>query len=896
MNPEIKRLKENHEAGRKWHIWGPYLSERQWGTVREDYSSNGDAWGYFTHDLSRSRAYRWGEDGIAGISDIKCNLCFSLALWNGNDTILKERLFGLTGPEGNHGEDVKELYYYLENTPTHSYMKYLYKYPHNQYPYGDLVSVNNKRGLGQLEYEILDTDLFKKKDYFDVFITYAKKSETDICIKITVKNRSKNAAKISLLPTLLFRNEWGFKFVDKKPMMSKFVENDNFCSVVANHPKLIDHYLYFEKPKKWLFTENDTNAERLFGLENENPFVKDLFHQVVINDDFEITDKRNFGTKFSPLYEFELEGKASATIKLRLSDNGYLTEPLGEEFLEIMRERKEESALFYADMTNGLPDEEANILKQALSGMLWSKQYYNLNMEDWLKGDPKQPTPEPWRKYGRNNEWKNLINEDIISMPDKWEYPWYAAWDLAFHCVPLALIDPAFAKHQMILVLREWYMSTKGQIPAYEWSFSDVNPPVQAWATFKIYNIDKKQNGFGDIDFLKKIFNKLVINFTWWVNQKDKSNNNIFEGGFLGLDNIGIFDRSQAMPGGGYLEQADGTAWMALYALNMLQIALEIAKVDISFEDMATKFFEHFIYIAESLNALNEDGKSLWDEVDGFFFDVLVRPNNENVPLKTRSLVGLMTLNPVMVIDNETLDKLPGFKGRMIWFRNYRKQSGKYMVIEHYTDGDDILLSLVPKQRMQIIIKALLDENEFLSEFGIRSLSKIHKKPYNIKIEDSTFGIRYDPAESTSYMFGGNSNWRGPIWMPMNYIIIEALKEYYNYYGDEMKFEFPSGSKRELNLKQISLEISARLVNLFKKNTDGDRPIHQSHKRMYRDKKFNDLILFYEYFHGDTGRGLGATHQTGWTGIVANLIMDLKENNYINNPAQNLQKVNKEAS
>lgn len=880
MNAELNRLRENYASGRQWHVWGPYLSERQWGTVREDYSSNGDAWGYFTHDQARSRAYRWGEDGIAGISDIKCNLCFSLAMWNGKDSILKERLFGLTGPEGNHGEDVKELYYYLDNTPTHSYMKYLYKYSQHEYPYGGMVDINKKRGLNHLEYELLDTGIFNKKEYFDVFITYAKSSPTDISIKISVKNRSKDAAKLWLLPTMLFRNDWGFKYVDKKPEINLMPDGPNFGKVAASHPKLYDYYLYFDTPEKKLFTENDTNAQKLFGLPNESPYVKDLFHTSVINDDYEAAESRNFGTKFSPLYCLDLEGKGSATIKLRLTQNGQLTDPLGQSYTELFETRKAESKAFYSRFTNGMPEDDANILTQALSGMLWTKQYYHLNMEEWLTGDPKQPTPEPWRKYGRNSQWKNLINEDIISMPDKWEYPWYAAWDLAFHCVPLALVDPDFAKHQIVLILREWYMSNKGQIPAYEWSFSDVNPPVQAWASFKIFELDKKLTGKGDIQFLKRIFGKLVINFTWWVNQKDKHDNNIFEGGFLGLDNIGIFDRSQAMPGGGYLDQADGTAWMALFSLNMLQIALEIAKEDSSYEDMATKYFEHFVHIAESLNSLKEDGKSLWDEIDGFFFDMLIRPNNESIPLKTRSLVGLLTLSPAVVLTKETLDALPGFKDRVNWFRNYRKNKGKYLVIENYTEGEDIMLALVPKHRMQILVSTLIDENEFLSDFGIRSLSKVHKKPYNIMINGSVFGIKYDPAESTSYMFGGNSNWRGPIWMPMNYIIIDSLKEYYKYYGDSMLFEFPKGSNRKLNLNEISLEISNRLVNMFRKDEKGNRPINQSHKMIYKDKKFSENILFYEYFHGDTGRGLGASHQTGWTGLVANLILDLKEENY----------------
>lgn len=880
MNAEKKRLQENYAQGRNWHVWGPYLSERQWGTVREDYSSNGDAWGYFTHDHARSRAYRWGEDGIAGISDIKCNLCFSMAFWNGKDTILKERLFGLTGPEGNHGEDVKELYYYLDNTPTHSYMKYLYKYAQHEFPYGPLVNINHQRGLNHLEYELPDTGIFNKKEYFDIFITYAKESPTDICIKISVKNRSKDPAKLWVLPTLLFRNDWGFKYVDKKPEIKLEQKNENFGKVKASHPKLYDYFLYYESPDHQLFTENDTNARRLFGLENETPFVKDLFHEAVIKEDYSIPESRDFGTKFSPLYRLELEGKSSRTIKLRLTKDPHLTDPLGPEFTSIFDTRKREANEFYEPFTDGLSEDDANILKQALAGMLWTKQYYNLNMEEWLAGDPKQPSPEPWRKYGRNSQWKNLINEDIISMPDKWEYPWYAAWDLAFHCVPLALVDPEFAKHQMVLILREWYMSTKGQIPAYEWSFSDVNPPVQAWASYRLYELEKKMTGKGDIQFLKKIFGKLVINFTWWVNQKDKYDKNIFEGGFLGLDNIGIFDRSQSMPGGGYLEQADGTAWMALFSLNMLQIALEIAKVDHSYEDMATKFFEHFVYIAESLNALNEDGKSLWDEIDGFFFDVLVRPNNESVPLKTRSLVGLMTINPAVKLTKETLDALPSFKDRLVWFRNYRKNKGKYLVIETYAEGDDIMLALVPKNRMKILVNTLIDENEFLSDYGIRSLSKIHKKPYNIMLDGAIFGIKYDPAESTSYMFGGNSNWRGPIWMPMNYMIIDALREYYKYYGEELQFEFPKGSGVKKNLNEISLEISNRLVNLFRKDENGNRPVNQSHKRLYKDKKFSELVLFYEYFHGDTGRGLGASHQTGWTGIVANLLVELKEHNY----------------
>lgn len=878
MGAEQERLKENYENGRKWHIWGPYLSERQWGTVREDYSANGDAWGYFTHDQSRMRAYRWGEDGIAGISDIKCNLCFSLAMWNGKDSILKERLFGLTGPEGNHGEDVKELYYYLDNTPTHSYMKHLYKYSQNKFPYSDLLKVNKLRNVNQLEYEVLDTGIFNKNEYFDVFTTYAKESETDILIKISIKNRSKGAAKLSMLPTLLYRNEWGFKYIDAIPRIELKDGNDSFGVVKCTSEKMVDYYLYFDHADELLFTENDSNAKRLFGLENKNPYVKDLFHDCVVNNDFTVTKERTFGTKFSPLYQLNFEGGENIVIKLRLTMDGKLDDPLGEKFATKIDLRKKEAQEYYDAYTDPLSKDDGNILRQALAGMMWTKQFYYLDMEEWMKGDPKQPEPAPWRKYGRNSQWQNIINEDIISMPDKWEYPWYAAWDLAFHCIPLALTDPDFAKHQLVLVLREWYMSTKGQIPAYEWSFSDVNPPVHAWATYRVYQIDKERNdGKGDIYFLKRVFNKLIINFTWWVNQKDKHDNNIFEGGFLGMDNVGIFDRSQSLPGGGHLEQADGTAWMALYSLNMLQMALEIAKEDLAYEDMATKFFEHFIYIAESLNALNDDGRSLWDEKDGFFFDLLVRNNGEVVPLKTRSYVGLMTLNPVLVVDKATLDKLPGFRGRLNWFRNYRIKQGKKVVIEKYDENEDILISLLPKDRLIKMVTALVDEKEFLGKYGIRSLSKIHEDPYILNIDGESFGIRYDPAESTSYMFGGNSNWRGPIWMPMNFLIIESLKEYAKYYKDDIKFECPLGSGVFMNFHEISLEISRRLSNLFRKDEDGNRPINLSNLQTYRDKKFSEHVLFYEYFHGDNGRGLGASHQTGWSGAIANLLLEINK-------------------
>lgn len=877
MTEEQKRLIDNYENGRKWHKWGPYLSERQWGTVREDYSDNGEVWTYFTHDQARMRAYRWGEDGIAGISDIRCNLCFSMSFWNEKDAILKERLYGLSGPEGNHGEDVKELYYYLDHTPTHSYMKYLYKYSQKKYPYGDLVRINKMRGLNHSEYEILDTGLFDDNSYFDIYTTYAKRSEEDIFIKINIKNRSKDDATIHVLPTLLFRNEWGFKDIDQKPSISHEESKGKYGKVKAYHPKLGTYYMYFDTPERELYTENDSNAKRLFGLENETPYVKDLFHDMLINNDYNPAKLKKEGTKFAPQYKVTIAGESSYVIKLRLTTDGSLIVPLQEQFDETLNTRKVECNEFYKQYTDKLDNDDAAIVKQALSGMLWTKQYYAYNLEEWLAGDPKQPDPSPWRKHGRNSDWKHLINEDILSMPDKWEYPWYAAWDLAFHCIPLALVDPQFAKHQMKLMLREWYMSPKGQIPAYEWSFSDVNPPVQAWATYRIYEIDKEIHGKGDVLFLKRIFNKLVLNFTWWINRKDRSDNNIFEGGFLGLDNIGIFDRSQNLPGGGYLEQADGTAWMALYSLNMLQIALEIAKDDISYEDMATKFFEHFIYIAEALNTPRADGTSLWDEQDGFFFDMLIKPNNSALPLKTRSLVGLMTINPVLIIHRELINQLPGFKGRLEWFRNYRKSKQKYLVIENYDQNKDVLLSLVPQDRLIKMVNALIDEKEFLSTYGIRSLSKIHSKPYKIEIDNQVYSVRYDAAESTSYMFGGNSNWRGPIWFPLNYMLVEALREYHKYYGDSIKFEFPEGSGIQKTFSELAEEISNRLISLFRKDEDGDRPVNLAHRNYYRDKKFTDHILFYEYFHGDNGRGLGASHQTGWTGLVANLILELKK-------------------
>ena len=869
---EETRLSDNYSGKKKWLEWGPYLSERQWGTVREDYSEHGEAWDYFPHEHARSRVYRWGEDGIAGITDKHNAICFAVALWNGKDPILKERIFGLTGPEGNHAEDCKELYYYLDSTPTHSYMKHLYKYPQNEYPYGDLVHTNRNRGKQDLEYEVLDSDAFKENRYFDVFTEYAKADDEDILVKITVHNRGPEAADITVMPTLWLRNLWSFGRAEGEHSIKKKKATAKYSSAELTHPKLGKYQFYFENPDKWLFTNNETNQEKLFGVENDSPYVKDLFHDAVIGNDFELTDAIEEGSKFAPMYQKQIKSGKSVEFRLRLSKKEHSENPLLADFDKVYKSRVDEANEFYEQYNCGTCSDTANIQRQAFAGMMWSKQYFNLDMEAWLNGDPGQPKPPEQRKYGRNNNWKTLNNEDILSMPDKWEYPWYAAWDSAFHCVPLAMIDAEFAKEQLLLFLREWYMAPSGQIPAYEWAFSDVNPPVQAWATYKVYEIDKKKTGKGDIDFLKRVFNKLSLNFTWWVNRKDSNNNNVFEGGFLGLDNIGVFDRSSQIPGGGYLEQADGTAWMAMYSLNMLQIAVEIALEDPTYEDMCTKYFEHFVYISESLNNLGDNRSGSWDEQEGFFYDVLVLPNNTHIPIKVRSLVGLMTLNAVFVIPFEKLKKLKYFYGGMKWFRNYREKLGKKLVVEEFKDGEDVLLSLVPKKRTQKLLSALLDEKEFLSSYGIRALSKIHENPYSIVIEGQTFDVKYDPAESTTHLFGGNSNWRGPIWMPMNFLFVQSLLEYHKYYGDEIKIPCIDGTTKELTLKELSHAINNRLVDMFRKDKNGNRPIHALHKDQYKDEHFNDLILFYEYFHGDNGRGVGATHQTGWTGCVAHLI------------------------
>ncbi|MCB0518825.1 MAG: glucosidase [Saprospiraceae bacterium] len=884
LSKEEQRLNDYRQNGRPWLKWGPYLSERQWGTVREDYSEGGTAWDFFPHDHARSKSYRWGEDGLAGISDELQQLCFAVALWNGNDPILKERLFGLTGSEGNHGEDVKELYYYLDNTPTHAYMKHLYKYPQAAYPYSWLLAENRRRGRNEQEFELLDTGIFNDNKYFDVYTEYAKASEEDILIKISVYNRGKEAAPIKVLPTLWFRNLWSFGLIENKPFMSLQYANGVSDIVKASHPEIGDYYFYFEKPNAHLFTENETNTERLYNFPNDQPYKKDAFHKAVIERQMDWISAKTEGTKFAPLYERTIAGGGSVEFRLRLSKKMVGKDPLGADFETVFSQRKNEADEFYTTIFpagttyNKQPttnNDQQNIQRQALAGMLWSKQYFNIDIPRWLNGDPGQPAPPESRKNGRNSQWHSLNNEDIISMPDKWEYPWYAAWDLAFHCVPLAMVDANFAKNQLILFLREWYMHPNGQIPAYEWAFGDVNPPVHAWSCLQVFKMDRDKTGTADFDFLKRVFQKLLLNFTWWVNRKDSQGKNVFEGGFLGLDNIGVFDRSAPLPGGGHLEQADGTAWMAMYCLNMLEMALLLCEEDQSYEDVATKFFEHFVYIAESLNRIGKDWTGAWDEEEGFFYDILALPGHRYHPLKVRSLVGLSTMFAVLRITDQTLDRVPDFRKRFNWFLNYRRQLADYQVAHNVGHNSDVLLSLTHPDRLRRLLHAMLDENEFLSKGGIRSVSKIHETPYVVNIEGQDFGLQYEPGESTTGLFGGNSNWRGPVWFPMNYLLINSLREYHTYFQDDFKVECPTGSGQWMNLGKVADDLSRRLISNFEKGEHGERPCHGGEERYATDPHFNDLVLFYEYFHGDKARGVGASHQTGWTGVVAELISSI---------------------
>ncbi len=874
MNIEEQRLIKQKENKLPTAKWGPYLSERQWSTVREDYSKDGNAWDYFPHDHARSRAYRWGEDGLAGISDSQCQLCFAPAFWNGKDPILKERLFGLTNSEGNHGEDVKELYYYLDNTPTHSYMRYLYKYPQSAFPYNQLLGENRKRSIWEDEYELLDTGIFDQGKYFDITITYAKIDPEDICILIEVKNMSLEQSFITVLPTLWYRKQWSPDLIKGKPEI-RLDTNGKMTFVCATHPFIGEYYFYFEKSEQLLFTENETNYEKIFNIANDAPFVKDAFHAAVINKDFTLFKDKNTGTKFSPLYNLNIEPGDTARLRLRLSRKKDLPNPLGDEYDKAFINSKNEADDFYNNIISAdLSQEQFLIARQAYAGMLWNKQFYYYDIRQWLQGDKGQPPPPDERLTGRNCTWKHLNNRDIISVPDKWEFPWYASWDLAFHMIVFAKADPEFAKQQLILINREWYTHPNGQIPAYEWNFSDVNPPVQAWAAMRVYETDKKRTGVGDVDFLKRIFQKLTINFTWWANRKDAEENNVFEGGFLGLDNIGVIDRDTIVNKGYILEQADGTAWMGMFATFMLEMALEIAQNDSTFQDVAIKYFEQYSLIAEALNT-----NGLWDEEQNFFYDVLKYPDGNRTPLKVRSIVGLTSLVAALYLSGDTLNKLEQFKHGINWYRKYCKERDLYMAVIQKDENEDTdkLISLIPLEKLQKLLYAALDEDEFLSPFGIRSVSKKHIKSYDINIDNQMFSLQYTPGESTSRIFGSNSNWRGPIWFPMNYLIIHSLKEYYKYFGDELKVEFPSRSGNFMNLKEVSLNLSLRLQKIFIRDQNSLRPVFGRYNYFYQQPENKDLFLFHEYFHGETGMGLGASHQTGWSGLIAALIEEMTE-------------------
>lgn len=877
MKAEAKRLKEADERKKDWRAWGPYVSERSWGTVREDYSSDGSAWDYFPHDHARSRAYRWNEDGIAGICDRNQELCFSLALWNGRDPILKERFFGLTGSEGNHGEDVKELYYYLDSTPSHSYMKMLYKYPQGEFPYEGLREENKKRGRGEMEFELLDTRLFDENRYFDVFIEYAKADAHDILIKITAANRGPEDAHLTLLPTLWFRNTWSWDGSEK----DKAISLGSPGTIAAAGPLLGKWNLHYEDSNAdALFTENETNTERLYGSPNRTPFVKDAFHRYIINGEQGAVNPENRGTKAAVKIDVTVPTGGEAMFWLRLSKQRRGAADPFKDFEGVFEKRKAEADAFYDELSPaGLSADARNVQRQAFAGMLWSKQFYHYVIREWLAGDPAMPAPPESRKQGRNSDWGHLFNADVISMPDKWEYPWYAAWDLAFHCIPLALADAGFAKRQLILMLREWYMHPNGQIPAYEWAFGDVNPPVHAWAAMRVYQIDKKRTGKGDRKFLARVFQKLLLNFTWWVNRKDAEGNNVFEGGFLGLDNIGVFDRSRPLPTGGKLAQSDGTSWMAMYCLNMLAIALELAAEDDTYEDLASKFWEHFLFIANAMNRLGDEGISLWDEEDGFYYDVLHFHGDGNTPLKVRSMVGLIPLFAVGTIEPEVLDRLPDFKRRLYWFIENRPDLiGNVSCMKTPGEGERRLLAVAYRERLERVLKVLLDENEFLSPHGVRALSRYHlERPFEMRVNGEVHRVDYEPGESTSGLFGGNSNWRGPIWFPVNYLLIESLQRFHHYYGDGLRVECPTGSGRMMNLWEVSQELSRRLSHIFLQDGEGRRPVFGNDRKMQEDPNFRDHVLFYEYFHGDNGRGVGASHQTGWTGLVAKLLQQSGE-------------------
>ena len=869
---EQNRLDEAAQRKKLWRRWGTYLSERQWGTVREDYSADGSAWDYFSHDHARSRAYRWGEDGIAGFCDEKETLCLALAFWNGKDSILKERLFGLTNGQGNHGEDVKELYYYLDATPTCSYAKMLYKYPQAEFPYQQLVDENRRRGLNDPEFELIDTGLFDGDRHFDVFVEYAKADVDDVLMRITVYNRAPETAELVILPQVWFRNTWSWGRDPKKPKLSQSTPTQ----ILVAHPTLGEYVIDFDQPQALLFTENETNVQRVFGSGDGKGFFKDAFHEYVIHGAKDAVNPQQQGTKSAALYQLNLTAGASATIRVRMRPSAAKNSPWAD-YEQVFSDRLREAEEFYSDIHSGVDDEDARrVQRQALAGMLWNRQCYHYNLFDWLEGDPGQPPPPAQRLQGRNQDWQHLNSDEVLTMPDKWEYPWFAAWDLGFHCVASSLADPESAKHQLVLLGREWYMHPNGQYPAYEWNFGDVNPPVHAIAAWRIYRLEQLRTGKGDRTFLERMFHKLMINFAWWVNREDEQGRNIFQGGFLGLDNISVFDRSEPLPTGGTVNQSDGTAWMAMYALNLMRIALELAREDYIYEDVASKFFEHFLYIARAMSDIAGQGIGLWDEEDNFYYSVLSLPNGNNIPLRVRSMVGLIPLFAVEVIEQDLLDAMPHFKERLKWFLDKRPDLAS-LVSRWREPGSKSrrLLSLARAFRMKAILARMLDENEFLSPYGIRSVSRYHlEHPYVINIHGKSYEVHYDPADSTSRMYGGNSNWRGPIWMPANYLIVESLRRFYDYYGDEFKVECPTGSGKYLTLWDVSEEIARRLMKLCLRDGAGRRASLGTNPKLQTDPNFRDYLQFYEYFDGDTGRGLGANHQTGWTGLIANLIAE----------------------
>ena len=884
---EEQRLAAARDHKVPWRLWGPYLGERQWGTVREDYSANGSPWDYFPHDHARSRAYRWGEDGIAGICDDRQQLCFALALWNGADPILKERMFGLTGPEGNHGEDVKEYYFYLDNVPSHAYMKFLYKYPQRAYPYASLVEENRRRGKQDPEYELLDTGVFDDDRYFDVFVEYAKAAPDDILIRITAANRGPDAAPLHLLPTLWFKNVWSWYPATsqmQRPSVAYAPSPDQQASGVTvlktTHRALPSYSLYCETPEELLFTENDTNAERIFGRRNASPYVKDAFDNYLVHGRQGVVNPAQFGTKAAAHYVRQVAAGESAVIRLRLRPTGIPAEPLAEEFDATFNLRQREADAFYHRITPfPISDDMRNVQRQAFAGMLWSKQYYRYMVNRWLDGDKEGTPPPEERKSGRNHNWRHFAAGDVLSMPDKWEYPWFAAWDMAFHCVPLAMIDPDFAKDQLLLLMREWYMHPNGQIPAYEWAFGDVNPPVHAWAAIRVYQIEQKMHGRRDRKFLERVFQKLLLNFTWWVNRKDAEGNNIFEGGFLGLDNISAFDRNSGLPADGQLEQADGTSWMAMYCLNLLSIALELAKEDDVYEDIATKFFEHFVYIGAAVNSMGGRQNGLWDDKDGFYYDALKLPDGRCFRIDVQSIAGLIPLFAIGVGDRRGVEAFMDFGERLRWFTMYRPDLLKGIADMTHTGIEDrVRLGLVDSTKLRRILEKVLDEGGLLSPNGVRSVSRHHAaNPFVLDLDGQQFRLDYAPAESTSGLFGGNSNWRGPVWFPLNFLLIESLQKHHYFLGNAFKVELPAGSGNEATLWDVTTDLTYRLIDLFLQDDAGRRPVNGNRAKFQTDPHWRDLISFHEYFNGDTGEGLGASHQTGWTGVVAKLIHQYAE-------------------